>query len=897
MSGILTYEFQFNFKNEGSFGLIDSTEAVKFDGASFVVNQEDKRYGRDGYKVNEEIDLFFYKGAWDSVDTPYQLPNGTIVYSLTMGFDYLIQVYNEFGYESEVEFIIKKGGLAFTTGVLDFQTSETDGLTYLSCKIVQSTGKQIIKRRADIVTDIFSTEDLDGNTVTPAITQNILLKAKPVTQESSWGLPSIKSFEVSSSGSASNISKIYNYSNNVLSYGVEDTLSYYNFDDFGQPAGIYEYVTALNDLSDVSLSLNINLSIQRLGTIIENFAFGYVRMRYYIGETIPDNGDGATDIFSIDISNINTATQVATPSGFNYFWYVNETFNIQDLNIPSGKTLWIFFETSYRFGFPSLVITNLNTVDIDIKATSTAIDSVIKGVRYVDVFKENAKRINGSTVDASRFDVGGEYYDQYAFTGNLIKQRDDVPFPVKFKSVMDDLSELNCDYQIIDNKIFIGQYQDFYPNTEIGVFVAPPDDSFKSTFNERYAINELEYKYKNYEQDRQEANTTDAIHTESQWLTSNKQVENTKSIDIELIRDAYKIESSRKLGLKETTSTVDDDKMFVIDVIALSPTTLGGFNTVLLQNIDENGNLQLLRTESFRWDLLGFSVGSVFTILEGAPANIGSYTVIEITEGLVRLEPIGFAPTFTGSVFTKVSYSFNNVSLVNRTNEGLVFFENLIEGDNYSNLRYSIKRNLKTWFPYLATATKFGLAGTLRNTYFKDNGECITRFNDEVDNIEEKANILNVDFGTALLTPFLKMTRLVAPFEDMINVMARIDTITDNTIGGFIRCIDNKGKVIKLYPKDLEYLPSTETLSLTGEERFEGDFLVLTLSGSSITVNQVGYDINTLNNAWFEFDGDYLKIYDTNGLPIINITKYDKVQVNNQIFDTAINLMNYLANN
>ena len=808
-----------------------------------------------------------------------------------MGFDYLIEAYNEFGYESEIEFIIKKGGVAFTTGVLDFQTSETDGLTYLSCKIVQTTGKQTIKRRSDIVTDIFSAEDLDGNTVAPAVTQNILLKAKPVSQLSDWKYRSVN-FTKTNFGFQQFCA--FPLFGNLTNYGIDDSLVSFDTSYVAQlavePSFLPEYrddvtiVKAQSDLSNIKIKIR-DLTFTSFGDdpvnvvkqLTVNYGSSYVSGEF---ETIFLENVTNNTFFNISSKDYDVTIPFVPNGGFIYISYTMLGLSSTGGATPVG---------SFNF--------TLTSGSLSINATSTAIDSVIKGVRYVDVFKENVKRLNGSTVEANRFDVGGEYYDQYAATGNLVKQRDDVPFPVKFKTIMNDLLELNCDYQILDNKVFIGQYQDFYPNTEIGVFVSPPDDSFKGTFNERYAINEVEYKYKNFEQDREESNTTDAIHTESQWLTSNKQVENTKSLDIDLIRDAYKIESIRKLALKETTSTTDDDKMIVLDVVALAPITQGGFTSVLSQNIDEDGNLQLLRTKLFRWDLLGFGVDSVFTIVDGATQNIGSYTVLEITDSLVRLEPIGFVPSFTGSSFTQVSYFYSNVSLVNRTDEGLIFFENLIEGDNYSNLRYSIKRNLKTWFPYLATATKFSPTGTFRNTYFKDNGSCITRFNGETANIEEKANILNADFGTALLTPFLKMTRLVAPFEDMINVMNGIDTITNNTIGGFIRCIDNKGKVIKLYPKDLEYLPSTETLSLTGEERFEDNLLILTLSGSSLIVNQVGYDINTLNNAWFEFDGDYLNIYDTNGLPITNITKYDKVQVNGQIFDSAINLMNYLTNN
>ena len=362
----------------------------------------------------------------------------------------------------------------------------------------------------------------------------------------------------------------FNYIQNIESFGVENSLAFLDsvyYNDISNLSN-FVYIDAQSELSDIKLSItNIDYFIDLEAP---QFIFIDFKIYYNIGATF-------------DYSN-----RVLIHSEFKSLVGVPNTHNfIYDglTNIPfiqNGEKLWIWFEFDAGTNNPLTSANNFVSFDnsgaIEINATSTAIDSVIKGVRYVDVFKENVKRMNGFEVDASRFDVGGEYYDQFAFTGNLIKQRNDVPFPVKFSELMEDLQELNCDYQVTD-KIYIGQYQDFYPNYERGVFVSAPDDTFKSTFNDRYAINEYSFVYDNYEQDREEDNTTDAIHTDSQWLSSNKQVENTKEIKLKLIRDAYKIESIRKLGLKDTTSTDDDDKLAVIDVVPLSPSAIGGFTS------------------------------------------------------------------------------------------------------------------------------------------------------------------------------------------------------------------------------------------------------------------------------------------------------------------------------
>ena len=315
----------------------------------------------------------------------------------------------------------------------------------------------------------------------------------------------------------------------------------------------------------------------------------------------------------------------------------------------------------------------------------------------------------------------------------------------------------------------------------------------------------------------------------------------------------------------------------------------------MTHNVKGDGKVQLLKNADLpSWSLLGFGVNSEFTIEN--TQNEGTYIVYEIEDRVITLTPV--SPTtqsFEDLAFTIVSYPYTNVKYTNRTNEGLVYFENLLNGDNYSNLKYSIKRNIKTWFPYLQTAS-INKLGTFRNTYFKNNGICVTRFEDETENVTENANILNVDLGEPILTPFKYKTILLVSFNDMVNLINALNTINeDKTIGGFIRCIDNNERVIRLYPKKLEYIPSTEVLTLTGEERFEGSGVDIVISGSLVTINEVGYAIEILSEPFYEYDGDYWKIYDKDKLPIINPTKYTDITVNGLSFDSSSELLGYLV--
>lgn len=888
MESFLDFKFYLNFKNEDSFGRIEITESVGWDSSSFVIEQESKRYGRDAYKINEEINLKFYKGNYEPSEMQL-IPNGTVVFHLTQGYEWLRETIDKWGFEANIDFEVELNGILFIPANLDIQTSESDDLTYLSCKALQQQSKQLIKRRADIETDIFSDEDLDGNPVTPVTTENILVKAKPVVKSSK-----VEVVELSYSEPSFGFQNFVGTSlfRNLTAFGIEDTLipflDVYQAQLVNEPSFLEQYrsdisvIKAQSDLSDVVVKIS-DLSLTAIADdpvyvtkeLTVNYGTSYVSGEF---ETIVLEST-TDDIFSISNQDYEVTIPFVPNGGFIYIH-----FYMLGLSPGGGVTPVGNFQLSVTSG------------SLDITATSTAIDTVVKGVRYIDVIKANLERVNGYEVFAPRYDVGGEYYDQFAFTGNLIKQRDDVAFSVKFKDLMEDLSELNADYQITD-KLYIGQYVDYYPNKEIGVFLTYPDDSFKFTFNQRYAINEFGFKYQTYEQDDSEENTTDAIHTDTQWLTSNLQVENTKEVNIKYIRDAFKLEKTRKDASKDTTSTTDDDKMFLLDVVPLAPSARGGFSALMTHNVNDDGQVQLLKDANLpSWAVLGFGVGGSFFI--NSDDNNGEYTVADIENTIITLNPVDpISQTFTGESYTEVEYPFTNVAWVNRTNEGLVFSENLLNADNYANLKYSIKRNLETWKPYIDTALMYKPNGTFKNTYFKDNGDAITRFAWEDENVQENATITKDELTGKVITARLYETRLVAPYEEMVNVINAIDTINaDNTIGGFLRCIDNNGKVIKLYPQKLDYVPSTNELTLTGEERFEGIGVDIVISGDTVTINEVGYDISVLSSPFYEYDGDYFKIYDINKLPIINPTKYDEITVNGLTFDSSEDLLGYLVN-
>ena len=859
------FTFYLNFKNDAT-GLIEITEPVKFDGASFTVEQDKSRYGRDISYGNEEISLEFYNGTFD---------NG-----LTMGLFQLLDYYKTYGFESEIEFILKKNGVNFTIGLLDFQMAKTDLLTYFECKIIQENNRAIINRRKDINVDVFSDKDLDLNTITPLTTENILLKAKPVLQVSEWKSIGSETFPIDSTD-PTQIWCLFNFAQTNVSYGIENSLGWLSNKIYTatiSDAEKFGLIYAQNRLNNIKVTATIDMTYVVTQGVFPDLGF----MGLYLcwGDTFdPSNTSTTRHLLYNDTWGASVEKTVL----------LNETFEYTIDEVSQGGKVWLFW-AGIGYVDCNIDVTHRNFI-IKVDAVSTSIDSIIKGVRYVDLFKQNIKSISGLTLEAPKFDVSGEFYEQFAFNGKLIRQYVDKPFYVNFKDLTEGLQELNADYQINQNNVFIGQYNDFYNNVDLGGFLQAPDSEFNTNFNDRYSINSFNYSYKTFEQNKDESNTIDSIHTDAQFLLPNKLVENVKKVEVNYIRDPFSIEASRRQGIntKESTSLDNDDKIFLIDVFPLPSGSTNGFGLRLLMRIN-SGRLEILNNTlngegtPFDWTLLGFVVGSDFDIIAGE--NIGSYTVYSLEREKIVLTPSGFTPTFEGDGFIKTEFPLNNVSYVNRTSQGFTEILNLSSGDNYSNLRYSIKRNMKYWSSYLKTASKYKPSGIIQNTFFKNNGLLSTKYGSETVATVEGGNINVTDLSDAILSPMVFKTKVVAEFET-------VKTLLDNlaTQKGFIRVVDTNNRVLKIHPTKLDYEWMTNLLTIEGEQRNESDFVTIDTIGTElININEVGYDSIILKRNWFKIDGFFVTLFDFNSVPLINPTRIEKVKVNGVSYTTAVNL-------
>ena len=869
-------KFYLNFVSP-NFGKIEITKPIGFDAYSFKLSQRANGFGRDKNIGAEQIDLQFISGYFEKANEPRTQPNGVVINNLTMCFDEILQAISERGSESKIEFFVN----TFNNGLLDISESTTDNLKYFSCSIVQDTTRALIERKKDIKTDVFGFIDTFGNPQIPLTKTKILLKAKPTIQGSNWVSQGLNNF-VDSTDPINQV-RAFNFALFIEKSNIDDTLTAFEpiitAPDYDAPsmADNYKLIRAESTLTNLKVSVKQNMSytvtqgpFPGSGVVFLYVIYGQV---YSAQNTNPKR---------ITLYNDNFVSSVQKTVN------VDETFTYTIDRLEVGESVWVYWGV---FGNADCVINGtVVSSEITMQTTSTAVNSVIFGVPYFNFLQQGIKSISGLNLEANDIQTG-EFKDQFVFNGNLIRQKDDKPLNFVFKDEMNDLKELNGDYQILDDKVQLLQYSEFYPNIEIGAFNVSPDEAiFERKFNNRFKDFSLEFNYQNFQNDKDESNTIDSVHTEAQFQHANEQVDNTTEVSINHIRDPFLIETMRKDALKNTTALPTDDKIVLLDCVAIPINSFGNLPAVLLMRVLFDGTrLEILGTKAINWLLLGFENGNTVEITRGE--NIGFYAVLQHSATILELTFVSGVCNFSGETFINLRYPLTNVFLTNRTNEGFDLIEGVESPENFSNLKYTIKRNLSrnSWSSYLATINKDVPNGVVRNTYFKNNGELTTQFQGgEV--LTEKANLLVSDLSVKILNKHEITTKIAIGFETAKQLIEDIENLK-----GFIRILDPNNKMYKIHPRVVDMVWRDGVMEITGEERNESDFVTI-VKTSQLIINEVGYPEVIGLLEWFRFTGEYLQIFDKQSIALINPTKFDKVIFNGITYNTATALAIALNN-
>lgn len=865
-------KFYLNFKSD-STGRIEISEPVGFDSADFAIIQEDGRLGRD---------VEFAGG------------NGKFQFSRLKHanvFDILQRYYSLYGFESVIDLEIDYAGLGniIIIGNLDFLKANNNTFDLIECDVILDQDKSRIKKNIEVKTDLFSALDVDGGVISQVVPQNILLKAKPVVQLSSFEQPSQQIAQTGGIGGST--TRYFNFANAVINSGIDNTLSFIqgfgNKRDFG-------YIEALDTLSDVTLKIsNLTVKVKETASSYP-FGQGSVSMYYAIGlPNVEPTGYYNNQVFSFGF--------FGTPENQEYN-ITNQNFVFPNLTINRGERLYIFFEAyTDTQNTPYILTTTISSMDVEITGTKTSYASVNKGVRLIDAIRYNVKSAGNAIVYFPMAEQGGYLYNQFILNGNLLRNITEKPFYLMFKDINEWFPELNLDYEIqADGVIFIGQYQDYYSEIEMGVITQTTYDDFEKNFNDEFAINLFEYKYSNYQSQKENdvANTYDVVHGETQLKLFNKNVSGKADIEVKFIRDPFTLEENRIKAFRkdDNSATQDDDKIFIVDVYPsnlINTSAIPFTETDFLQHYFDTatGYLTLRNNGSFRFDILGIQVGGGFAITTTpAQLNSGIYTVIEVSTNYIVLQPFGSTNPTTGNNgerYTRFTYQVpvSSIAGMNWTNEEFSIIENIANPDNFGNLRFSVRRNIERYNSYLATCNKFHESLPARNVFYKNNPEAFTVLNGVA--LKEGEHILP---DNPILSPMMATLDFTITFDKFYEFLLK----TRSAQRGFIRCFDPFGNVMRLYPKDMRFRATAEregTMTLIGKEKYVSSLLNITDANQGFIRLNNEYTMQFLR---YEIKNNYFYIKDENGVLLYNKLLFDQITVNNATASNETELSQWL---
>lgn len=890
--------------------------------------------------------MFYSDTGYELVDFEQDLnPSGQKTNYLNNGFAFIIETYHKFGFEGEIEYILKKNDVEFIIGMLDMATPETDGYTFFGCTLIQNSNIADYKKQISTTIDLFSTKDVNNNPITPAPTLRVLRKALPTYTRSFW---SVKDTWNNRIYSASNKDTLLSYFNPCVNNIIaEITNSNTSASDIHQVTisndawdnnansimigarnvakSMYAYVNSTKFMVDTEITIqNFSFKIEGShgggsatgGTATTNFqvCWGYTIKDIISSSYIdPITGDmGGEVLFE---------STIGSHDGEFEFSFDKKVIKIP--NLPIGAKIWIFFNSfiRHRTGGDTVIFKhNISNFTIDITTTQKALDNVINTVRYIDVLKQCSKFIKGVPVNAPIFDIGGKHYNNvcwnramlsintsnskelisetmpegtyvgeivnnsladsmplgyYFWNGlkwillnennitkqNLISSTEPAglsigeliyntnkmvdpnglcywsgsawialeytrPFITSFQDAFENsmMIEACADYEINENEIYIGEYQDFYRDVKLATFSMVAGKNYKEEWNDRFKINNVKIEYDTYETNRLSKNTTNDIHTSAEWSLPNKKVENKFERSIKYVRSGFSAQAIVDLETKTpATADDDDDKVFINSVVPLEDNLVCEFSAVLQMSIS-GGNLLLSNFSEnsstsdviINWNMRGLRVGDAFKIKEGH--NSGDYEILSITQVTLTLKPIGFTPTYNETSVITISYTYQDIFYQTATNEGFELIQNLASPTLYPNLDYSIRRNLDRWKNYIASSCFFSKNKTINNLYFKNNPPLETQKIGEI-LIKEIGSINVINLPEPILTPKILNIEVYADFEKFVQLMADYKNLNAANCRGYIECVDELGKVDYGYPFEVDYTWKTGLLKLKLEQK------------------------------------------------------------------------------
>jgi hypothetical protein len=885
------YKHFLNFLDLPLIGKIEISEPFKFDGSTHEIKREKGRHSRDVIIANQDIELEFYREVFEPIEVQQVLPDSTILNYVTHGFDYLVNEINTKGWEMRVEYTIDYNGNEFTTG-------EIDGLTYkvfddyLSIKISQNTLHAYIKKNDSVKTDAFSDKSLTGLPITPCATTDIFLKAKPLLQASIWESQGDEVQGIAYRTHDRFIKLGANNCNVVKSYGIEDTLTFFstryviNGAEFPTEGLSYSYIEAKSELSNIEVKITdlkaYSSQIRaNIGTSIITSANGVVRLYLKYGF---DDGYGA-DLRTIILYEKTFANSALTPVE-----YFPEEITANIPFMQQGMRLWIYIACDISNFNVSNTLNDsfyrvegvMESMKVNIIATSTAISTIVKGVRLYDLLRHQAHSYDTTLNDLGVFNNTSEYWNNFCFNGRMLGNLANQAFNNEFKNLYNSVcDEAFADYQIDNNGITIDFIDNYYKDEEIAVFTEMPSNEANYTANSDYSINlfNLEFKKSSSERTGNELSTNDDVHTSLQLKMPSKKADAKFDSIFNHIRSAQLFEEQRRKGNTidgKTRTLENDENLFILDCIELAPNTNNILQQFLRYRILEDTDaLEIVSNGTFVWTNLGMVVGQTISVsFTGLPTGT-DFQITALEDFTIRLLFLNNLPTSdsNGEKSITFDYVLQGILYTNRTNEGFTNIEGIANPDNYSNLKYSLKRILNKWRKIINTAGQYLIGQEANVTEIKINNELVTRLTTESSDV--------VDFAPIEITEDRILNGRVYEIKVFCDFEKATELFTETRdLKGYVRAVRNNNSVIRGFIKNARYTWLSQELLLTLEEK--QDDLITEITDLEVI------DFNIVNK--------FVNLYDANNLTLITPKEYKYFSIEGIIYDNVEDFTENLLN-
>lgn len=769
-------------------------EPIGYFGIPFILQRQDDGMGLD-VTLNGDENTFRL-----TIERDHQLPE-------------MIYYRDRYGFEANVLFGIIFENQTELINQVDFQASKTDDYSYFEFSCITVSSQQLFKRQVKTKVDMFSSLGVNGEFINPLIPYNMLLQAKPSIQESTWKIASEVVIK------ESNLAIQVNIAQSILTSDVKDTYNPFPLYVKGNGnGGDFLIMTAQSNLKDVVLNIK-NLKIKVSGGVDKR-----ARIILKKGYNIKDPGT-YTEVQLGNFVALNGDLVIQT-----------DILNYAVGDFQRDENLWLYVLVFQTLAYE--LTTTVTSSDISLSGTSTAYNTIVPSFRLIDVMRQIAKSTAGLEIIAPRYDTGGEFYDTVLTNGKMLGGNITDPFYISWEDLIESVKgEGHGGFEIsLDGKIFVGIEEDFYTNVECGVFEDIQFDSLEKATDPKMAINTFKLNFSNYQslKENTEPNSGSTIHGETILTLPNTEVEGVLEVKIPWIRDAILLDVQQRLStiVSKDTATQDDDKVFAIDTLPTENDQQFTESTEL-HHTDNTGFLSLKSDGNVNFLVLGIRQGTSFQILLPDP-NAGVYTVSAIFNTELQLTGGSFSSSNNGARLTKYTYEIKKetIPLTNRTNEGFDSVENLISPDKYSNLRYSVERTIrKRWVRFLAGCNLWKKDKNIINTYYKNNGACITNYDGLL--IQEKENF-SPDVDPIYTSNWYEgITFANVDFEDFVALCNRL-----RLYHGYITMKDINRRILQIYPEKLSYQNDTRAIAIDGNEKFIKAYMTITNENNIIVVNE-----------------------------------------------------------